>query len=132
MMKRDGLKPSNFGAYSIGHVYNDLCATAWFTYLLYFLTKVVEVSPGVASLAALSGQLADGFATPAVGWLSDNVKFKCGKRTPWYMIGTIIIVPSFFCTFHECLFCEWAGYEPDYDKSCPGLLTFYYLSLIHI
>ena len=26
-LKRDGLKPIHFGAYAIGHVYNDLCAT---------------------------------------------------------------------------------------------------------
>ena len=54
-LKRDGLKPVNFLTYSIGHVYNDLCATAWFTYLLYFLVYVAKASEKVASLAALSG-----------------------------------------------------------------------------
>ena len=42
-MKRDGLKPFNFFAYMLGHVYNDLCATAWFTYLLYFLKEVMKL-----------------------------------------------------------------------------------------
>lgn len=126
-MKRDGLKPMNFTAYSVGHVYNDLCATAWFTYLLYFLTLVLDIPKGVASLAALSGQLADGFATPAVGYLSDNIKFRWGKRTPWYVIGTVLIVPTFYGTFHKCLFCSWGGYEEPYAETCNGLLTFYYM-----
>lgn len=49
LMKRDGLKPINFFGYSIGHVYNDLCATAWFTYLLFFLKEIVKVNNTVAS-----------------------------------------------------------------------------------
>ena len=48
-MKRDGLKQINFFGYSLGHVYNDLCATAWFTYLLFFLKEIVKVDEKTAS-----------------------------------------------------------------------------------
>jgi len=41
--------PKNFFGYSLGHVYNDLCATAWFTYLLFYLTKIVDVGEATAS-----------------------------------------------------------------------------------
>jgi len=47
-MKRDGLKQINYFGYSIGHVYNDLCATAWFTYLLFFLKEIVKTGNSVA------------------------------------------------------------------------------------
>lgn len=49
LKKRDGLKAINFFGYSIGHVYNDLCATAWFTYLLFFLKEIVKVNNSIAS-----------------------------------------------------------------------------------
>ena len=47
-MKRDGLKGKNFSAYMVGHVYNDLCATAWFTYMLFFLINVAKLSKAKA------------------------------------------------------------------------------------
>lgn len=47
----------------------------------------------------LSGQFADGFMTPLVGALSDKIKTKIGSRTPWYIFGTFIVIPSFFALF---------------------------------
>jgi len=32
----------------------------------------------------LSGQIADGIATPIVGYYSDKVNTRIGQRTPWY------------------------------------------------
>jgi len=31
----------------------------------------------------LSGQIADGLATPIVGYFSDKINTRFGKRTPW-------------------------------------------------
>ena len=47
----------------------------------------------------LSGQFADGFMTPLVGALSDKIKTGIGSRTPWYIFGTFIVIPSFFALF---------------------------------
>lgn len=33
--------------------------------------------------------------TPIVGILSDNLNTRIGKRTPWYLAGTILVVPCF-------------------------------------
>ena len=49
--RRDALTTLNFAAYSVGHVFNDLCATAWFSYLLYFLTEVVNLVEADAGYA---------------------------------------------------------------------------------
>jgi Na+/melibiose symporter-like transporter len=51
----------------------------------------------------LSGQLTDGITTPLVGVLSDKFDFGCGKRTPWYIFGTILVVPTFFLLFFDAL-----------------------------
>lgn len=33
--------------------------------------------------------------TPTVGVASDNCNTRCGKRTPWYIMGTLLVIPSF-------------------------------------
>ncbi len=86
-------------AYAVGHLSNDLCAAAWFTYVLYYIQEVVKLSPKNSGLAMLSGQLADGFTTPIVGLASDNFKTRIGSRAPWYILGTIIVLPSFLGIF---------------------------------
>ena len=64
-------------AYGLGHFINDMTATCWFNYLLFFLTEVVHTS--AAPYAILAGQLADGIATPIVGAMSDKTKTKIGN-----------------------------------------------------
>ena len=54
-MQRDGLERSHLGAYSVGHVYNDLCATMWFSYLLYFLQNVIGLGSTESGMAILAG-----------------------------------------------------------------------------
>ena len=79
----------------------------------------------------LAGQLADGLATPLVGWLSDTFDFNYGKRTLWYVIGHIIVIPAFYLTFHSCIFCRWAcpdiEDEAKYDKDCTAAAMGYYI-----
>ena len=67
----------DFWAYGVGHFMNDMVATCWFNYMLYFLDKVVKTP--AAPYAILCGQIADGLATPIVGALSDRTRTKIGK-----------------------------------------------------
>jgi Na+/melibiose symporter-like transporter len=99
IVKRDGLGSKEIAAYAVGHFCNDLCAAAWFTYVLYYLQEVVKLGQEVSGLAMLSGQIADGITTPIVGLLSDKVKTRIGYRAPWYILGTFIVVPSFLGIF---------------------------------
>jgi len=101
-------------AYSVGHFLNDLCASAWFTYVLYYVKRVQSLDDFLAGygnllhdrLVMLSGLLADGMTTPIVGIFSDHTHTKCGKRTPWYIVGTIMVVPSFYFIFNGCILCD--------------------------
>jgi Na+/melibiose symporter-like transporter len=47
----------------------------------------------------LAGQIADGCTTPLVGFASDKFQTRIGSRIPWYIAGTIIILPSFLMLF---------------------------------
>jgi len=69
----------------------------------------------------LSGQIADGIATPIVGYFSDKINTRIGKRTPWYIFGTILVTICFLFLFQECLLCEWFG------SNDSGLMMFYYI-----
>ena len=51
----------------------------------------------------LSGQLTDGITTPLVGVLSDKTETGIGKRTPWYLFGTLLVAPTFFFLFYDVL-----------------------------
>lgn len=72
----DGLNNIKLLGYGVGHFINDLVAACWFNYLFFFLKRVVK-TPAAAS-ALLAGQIADGVATPLVGYLSDRMKTKYG------------------------------------------------------
>jgi Na+/melibiose symporter-like transporter len=77
---RDGLDKYSIGAYAVGHFSNDLCAAAWFTYVLFYVEKVVKLNDFIAGFVILSGQIADAITTPIVGFYSDKIETKIGKR----------------------------------------------------
>lgn len=108
----DGLTNQQIWAYGVGHFINDLASTCWFNYLLYFLKEIVKTP--AASWAILAGQIADGIATPIVGWLSDRTRTKfgsclndSGQRKPWYVGGLLLVIFTFLPTFQN--FRKWAG-----------------------
>ena len=93
---------------------------------LWFLRRVLtclqrKVKNYVCRLVLLSGQIADGIATPIVGYFSDKINTRIGKRTPWYIFGTILVTICFLFLFQECLLCEWFG------SNDSGLMMFYYI-----
>lgn len=68
----------------------------------------------------LSGQVADGLATPFVGYFSDRTNSRFGKRKPWYATGFVIVVVSFLFIFQNCMICSL-----DYNKT--ALKMSYYI-----
>lgn len=95
----DGLSGRQVFAYKVGHLNNDLMAAMWFSYQAYFLTYVVKLEPHVVGLCMFIGQIVDGSATPIVGLLSDKFNLPLGKRNSWYLLGSLLTVPSFVCIF---------------------------------
>ena len=75
--------------YSLGHFYNDLCSTMWFSYLLVYLNKVAQISETNAGILLLIGQVADALFTPIIGYESDRYTFfrKYPKRKSWHLFG---------------------------------------------
>lgn len=53
--QRDALTTRIFAAYAVGHFGNDLCAAAWFTYVLYYVKTVIGLDSVTAAFVMLSG-----------------------------------------------------------------------------
>ena len=95
-------------SYGVGHVFNDLCASMWFTYLILFYHKVLMIDNALAGTILLVGQTADALATPVIGYLCDVTPFwykGFGRRKVWHIIGTVMVTVSLFFFWHECLPC---------------------------
>lgn len=125
-IKRDALEKKHLAAYAVGHLSNDLCAAGWFFYLSYYLKFVMGLSGDKAGLVILAGQIADGCTTPLVGLFSDRVKTRIGSRAPFYIFGSIIVLPCFFFLFLSPFNRIPIGEEAS------GTILAYYISLASI
>jgi Na+/melibiose symporter-like transporter len=119
----DGLCKLHVKAYSIGHLSNDLCAAVWFTYALYYFQEVAKLGHTISGLAMLSGQLADGITTPICGLLSDKYETRIGRRAPWYIVGTIIVLPSFLGIFLTPSFVSQSTSQIVYYITLPAIFN---------
>ncbi|XP_059379582.1 major facilitator superfamily domain-containing protein 12-like [Carassius carassius] len=94
--------------YAVGHFFNDLCASMWFTYLLVYYNSVLGFNDKNAGALLLVGQIADGICTPLVGYESDRTSGcgKYGKRKTWHLVGTISVFASFPFILNPCIGCD--------------------------
>jgi Na+/melibiose symporter-like transporter len=140
-VKGDDLTKKNIYSYGIGHFMNDLCASCWFYFLSYYLIEILKLGESSAGYVMLSGQVADAIATPLVGILSDKTNTRIGKRTPWYIGGTILVTVSFalifikvipddideswrfiyYLTFPALFNIGWAAVQVSHMALCPAL-----------
>lgn len=99
-------------AYGVGHVFNDMTASMWFTYLLLFYHMVVRINNTYAGLLLLIGQVVDALATPIIGFLCDRTRIRYGRRKIWHLGGTVLVAISVFFIWHKCLFCQSEAHSP--------------------
>lgn len=96
-------------SYGVGHVFNDLAASMWFTYLILFYHKVIQLDNALAGTLLLIGQIVDGLSTPVIGYLCDITPFwwfGFGRRKLWHLLGTVLVAVSLFFFWHRCLPCD--------------------------
>lgn len=93
-------------SHAVGHIYNDLTANAWFSYLIIFLTKVAGLSNAYAGLVILLGQITDATCTPFSGFLNDRTVTRYGRRKAWHLIGTLCSTAAFPLLFSRCIGCQ--------------------------
>ncbi|CAH1639755.1 unnamed protein product [Spodoptera littoralis] len=107
--KRKWWRVSQHMLFGLGHVYNDLCAAMWFSYMMLFFQAVLEMRSAVAGAMLLLGQVIDALATPVVGVLAD----KFGSLKSWHLTGCALVTCTFPLLFVRCWGC-WLTEDPDY------------------
>lgn len=115
--KKERLPIGQKFSHGVGHIYNDLTANAWFSYLIIFLTKVAGLSNFYAGLVILAGQITDATCTPFSGFLNDRTVNTYGRRKTWHLIGTVCSTLAFPLLFNRCPGCQ--------DSSEAVKLTYY-------
>lgn len=86
------LEKLGFGAFAMAL---DACTNFVSTFLLFFLTDVLGVTPGLAGSASLIGTAWDGVNDPLVGFISTNRRFKNGEVARpyalWFAVPTAVL-----------------------------------------
>ena len=86
------LEKLGFGAFAMAL---DACTNFVSTFLLFFLTDVLGITPGLAGSASLIGTVWDGVNDPLVGFISTNRRFKNGEVARpyalWFAVPTAVM-----------------------------------------
>ena len=70
-----------------------------------------------------SGQIADGLTTPLVGFLSDKTNTRIGRVKPWYIFGTLLVIPTFLGIFIHPEFGKYEKLKIAYYVTLPAIFN---------
>jgi GPH family glycoside/pentoside/hexuronide:cation symporter len=87
-------------AYSAPSIPLTMLLVPLVTYLPAFYAVEMRFNLGAIGVAFLLGRLIDGFADPLMGLLSDRTKARWGRRAPWLVVGTPILM---LATYELCM-----------------------------
>ena len=107
-------------ALGTAHLMNVLCMTGmWFSYILIFFTKVIELPGPQAGLILFLVQFGGAIISPLVGVASDTCICAYGRRKIFHLLGMICMLLTFVFMWIDCLGCENApvGYKVLYFSS---------------
>lgn len=79
---------------------------------LFYLTDVMLISPGLAATATLLPRIWDAVNNPLMGVISDNTRTRWGRRRPWILLGSPLLVLA--------MAAYWApigGWDSEYVKA---------------
>ena len=77
--------------YGIGHFFNDLVITVWFSYAIIYYQNIMHISSISTGALLFTCQATDAVFAPVLGILFDKTKtrWKHGGRKSWYLFGEL-------------------------------------------
>ncbi len=84
------LNPARKTVYATGDfTVNTVLVSLNIVYVFYFLTEVAGLRPELAGAVQFLGRMVDAFTDPAMGRISDRVRWKWGRRRPFFLLAAI-------------------------------------------
>ena len=96
------LQPLSTGtrlAYCAGAAPDAMVNTALNVFLLFYLTNTCGLSPALAGFAMAAGLVVDAVLDPYIGMRSDHFRSRLGRRLPFMLFATPVILGSFGVLF---------------------------------
>ncbi len=87
--------------YGIGQLGDSLGYNVFYYFFMFFLTDLAGIPPAVAGSVSLIAVLWDGITDPIVGYISDNMRNRFGRRRPLMLGAAIPYGISMFLLFHD-------------------------------
>ena len=86
-------------AYGAGSFGENIAYNFFYLYFIYFLTNTVKLDPAIAGIISLIAVSWDGITDPFLGYVSDNLNSKFGRRRPMMIVFCIPLGISLFLLF---------------------------------
>lgn len=89
-MRKVGMK--NILAWGSGDVFGSGAMTVIGLWMLYFYTEVAGLSPVAAGSIFAIAKIWDGFTDPVMGYITDNIRTRWGRRRVFFLFGAPFIL----------------------------------------
>ncbi len=85
--------------YGIGSLGTGIYSSTPSVLLLFFMTDTLGIPASLAALGVFLPKLWDMIADPIVGDLSDRTRSSLGRRRPWLLAGSVLMLASYVFLF---------------------------------
>lgn len=87
-------------AYGLGDFAGNLLSGATASYIALYYTDNVLLSAAFIGSMMMAARVLDAISDIIMGYIIDHTKTKIGKARPWFIIGILPLVLTFFLMFH--------------------------------
>ncbi len=94
--------------YGVGQLTDSISANIFVFFFVFFLTDIAGVKPTTAGLISLVAVVWDAITDPIIGYCSDNMTSKYGRRRPLILISSVPIGIAIWLMFTAVNFTESA------------------------
>lgn len=94
--------------YGIGQMGDSIGFNVFYFFFLFFLTDIIGISPSIAGSISLIAVVWDAITDPIIGYSSDNMRSKYGRRRPFMIVSAIPYAIVMFLLFNNVNLSETA------------------------
>lgn len=96
-----GLGSTRKLGYAVGQMTDSIGFNLFYFFFMFFLTDYAGVSPAAAGTISLIAVIWDAVTDPVVGHISDNLRYRYGRRRPLMLAAALPYAIGTFLLFHN-------------------------------